>query len=35
LQQHHQWFGIGIDALFTGFPDTAHAAREQFFDSAQ
>lgn len=30
MKEYERWFGIGVDAVFTDFPDTAHTARERF-----
>jgi glycerophosphoryl diester phosphodiesterase len=30
LKEYERWFGIGVDALFTDFPDTARSAWERF-----
>ena len=30
LKEYERWLGIGVDAVFTDFPDTAYTARERF-----
>jgi glycerophosphoryl diester phosphodiesterase len=33
-KEYQRWFEIGADAVFTDFPDTAHAARRRVMDDA-
>jgi glycerophosphoryl diester phosphodiesterase len=35
LKEYARWFEIGVDAVFTDFPDTAHQARERFRQGTQ
>jgi glycerophosphoryl diester phosphodiesterase len=35
LKEYERWFDIGVDAVFTDFPDTARRARDRFSVSRQ